>query len=75
MAGADPNTLVRDCDIICSNRDEDRQGDMSLLSVHSSLGHADMVSLLLEWGAELRDVGDSGISFKGSLNFGFRLLI
>ena len=51
LAGADPNILVSHLQITDISSDEE-SGNISLLSVHSSLGHTDMVSLLLEWGAD-----------------------
>ena len=58
LAGADPNIRVSDSDIIL----DQESGDTSLLSVHSSLGHSDMVSLLLEWGADVDAINDSGVT-------------
>ena len=60
LAGADPNILVSDSDIIL----DQESGDTSLLSVHSSLGHSDMVSLLLEWGADVDAINDSGVTLS-----------
>ncbi len=33
-------------------------------SVHSSLGHTDMVALLLEWGADVNATNDSGVTLS-----------
>ena len=61
LAGADPN--IRVCHPIILTRDGDPSiTDMSLLSVHSSLGHTDMVALLLEWGADVNATDDSGVT-------------
>ena len=38
--------------------------DMSLLSVHSSLGHTDIVTLLLDWGADVNATNDSGVTLS-----------
>ena len=67
LAGADPNILVSHLyttNMTNSDSSDEASGDMSLLSVHSSLGHADMVSLLLEWGADVNAASDSGVTLS-----------
>ena len=65
LAGADPNILVSNLyttNMTSSDSSDEARGDMNLLSVHSSLGHTDMVSLLLEWGADVNAASDSGVT-------------
>ena len=64
LAGADPNILVSHLHITDMASSDEGSGDMSLLSVHSSLGHTDMVSLLLEWGADVNATNDSGMTLS-----------
>ena len=50
LSGADPNTRT------------DHHGESALLGVHSVLGHTDMVSLLLEYGADADMINSRGES-------------
>ena len=50
LAGADPNQTT------------DQEDQCPLLGVHSRLGHTDMVSLLLEYGADPNACNSSGVS-------------